>query len=146
MPNKSEQVARELRRLNHQLRHLSEQAEGKAHEVNLELKKLASTGLLRDLVILGPIIRNSATFDPNDSSGGQGGQAALLGSGGIGVALWDLQDFLDARNTERLEADAFVHFIPFDQCDATTKASLFFCIDTMLGLLLRELQLRALID
>jgi hypothetical protein len=108
------------------MRQVCEQMEGKIEAINQGLRVLEETGLTNEIVILGKIVHRSA-YAPraggNDS--GQLYQAALLVPKGIGVVIWDTEEFVQLENVpQALEAEAPLHFLAFAECKLAWKLAL----------------------
>jgi hypothetical protein len=71
---------------------------------------------------------------------------ALLGSDGFGIVAFDMEDYIQARDDDRLRREAVVHFTSLDQCTPATRAAMLPHIDQLLGAFLDELAIRGLID
>ena len=116
----------ELRVLNLQLRHQLEVAEVQIPIINQTLKQLASIELAPKHVILGPVIFERP-YGPGDGAGdsAQVVQAALIANRGLGVVLWDLDEYKRFRNDPAPDYDAISRrFVDFDENDLATKALL----------------------
>lgn len=115
-----------LRRHVTAMRQVCEQMEGKIEAINQGLHLLKQTGLTNEIVILGRIIHQAA-YPPraggNDS--GQVYQGALLVPHGIGVVVWDSEEYVQLEDVpQALEESAQVHFLQFCQCKLAWKLAL----------------------
>jgi hypothetical protein len=126
-------VARELSALNLQIKHDMEQAEAKVERVSHLVRELGTTGLVGREVLLGGHFDRS--FDPDDGphDSGQVVQAALLIPEGLGVCLWDPEEFSALQTAyEGLVPNARLRFQSFDRCSPEEKKFLLPFIEEML--------------
>jgi len=142
MQNKSQQIADELKQLNYAIRQACEQAEAKTQEVNRQLRANATTGQLQDIVLLGPIVHHGSTRDEGAVETAQVGRVALVGTCGIGICWWGLDEYQDAERTGALELEALTHFVAFEECNPWLKSLMLPQIDPLLECFLRELEQR----
>jgi hypothetical protein len=108
------------------LRSFAQLAERRISTLNAIVQEAAEVGLVPRTALLGQIVQQRPYEPaPGGSSSGQVVQAGLLIPGGIGVLLWDTEDFLALqRQDEGLESAAWNAFVPFDQCSAAFRAYL----------------------
>jgi hypothetical protein len=94
--------------------------------VNTLLARLGASGFVNHTVVLGPVIHQRGYAPPRGIwEVGEVIQAALLVPQGIGVVVWDVEEFLNLRGSEQgLEGDAAAHFVPFEECDLALRALL----------------------
>lgn len=126
-------VARELSSLNLQIKHAMEQAEAKVERVSHLVRELGTTGLVGREVLLGRYYDRpyDPDYGPNDT--GQVVQAALLIPEGLGVCLWDTEEFSALQSSaEGLEPSARLRFRGFDDCSPAEKRFLLPFIEEML--------------
>ena len=135
----SERAVQEVNRLNCLVAQARDQAEAKVLELNQQLQILRTNGLVHEVVLLGSIILDGATYEAGREIGAQIGRAALVGNGGIGVCIWELDEYVDARQSRALECDAIGHFIAFDHCNPWLKARLLPHLDLLIEGLLQTL-------
>jgi hypothetical protein len=141
MSDKFRDLTSHLRWLTLWIRHAGDQADARLREVNHLIGQLAVTGFLLETVLLGPVIhRRHYAPRPGGSDSGQVAQAALCVPGGVGVVLWDSEDYCQLRETaEGLESEALLHFRPLGECELALKALLQPHIEPLLGRLYRLL-------
>lgn len=121
------EVRRRLQEFNLRLRRRLEEAEARIPELNELIERVASLGVLPDLVLLGKVALQRP-YDtgqgPEDSS--QVLQAALLVPGGLGAVIWDTEDLLSVREEPGgLVPHAKSRFFPFDELSPGEKGVLF---------------------
>jgi hypothetical protein len=121
--------------------HAADQADAKVHTANEFIQRIADSGWLARTAVLGQIILDhSYEPRPGGSDSGQLAQAVLLVPGGFGILLWDSEDYVALREVpEGLEAEAWVMFHPFDECEPALKALLLSQIDPLLAQLCKKL-------
>ncbi len=107
-------------------RHAADQADAKMREVNFLLRQLGETGWIHETVILGPILlQRPYAPRPACSDAGQIVQAALCAPDGIGVVLWDGEEYAELKKVPGgPESEARVHLQPFEECEPALKALL----------------------
>lgn len=91
--------------------------------------------------ILGRVIetRPYAPIEGGHSSG-QVVQASLLIPGGVGVLLWDTEDFvLQSKIPDGLESHAWAHHVPFDRCTPADQVALAEELPKLIGRFVRIL-------
>jgi len=141
MSKEFDEMVEYLKWLNFWIRHCRDQAEAKMGEVNRLLGQLGETGFVHETVVLGEVIHHryyAPLSGGNDS--GQLVQAALCVPGGLGVVLWDSEEYSQWRDIpEGLEAEARPGFLPFERRDAALKALLLPQIEPLLQQLRRRL-------
>ena len=101
------------------LRHQLEIAEVRVPRWNQLVHELWRAGLISQTAILGRVIE-TRPYAPaeGDHSSGQVVQSSLLIPGGVGVLLWDTEDFaFHSKIAEGLESHAWAHHVPFDRCE-----------------------------
>ena len=133
-----ESLTLHLLRLKHQL----EVAEAVAQGLNSLVAEVWQLGLLPRTVFLGAVIETRCySVEPGGHSSGEVVQAALLIPGGFGVALWDTEDFDDlSAQPSTLEAAAFGHHVPFEDCELALRAKLEPHIEPLVDQLVRALK------
>ena len=95
---------------------------------------MAEAGWVNNLAILGPIIHHWA-YEPRPWGWDSGplAQAALLVPDGIGVVIWDSEDYAElCRVPDGLEAEAKGRFVPFAACEPAVQGLLFPTIEPLL--------------
>jgi len=141
MSKEFDEMVTHLKWLNFWIRHSCDQAEAKMAEVNRLLEQLAETGWVQETVILGAVIHQryyAPLSGGHDSS--QVIQAALCVPGGLGVVLWDSEDYTSLSEIPQgLEAEARLGFRPFERCEPAIKALLLPHLETLLHQLRRRL-------
>jgi hypothetical protein len=86
-----------LQQLNTRLRQQLEQAELVIPALNDQVERLAGIGLACGVALFGDIVIDRANTDGSDGS--VLSQVVLLVPGGIGLVLWDREEFLARRDT-----------------------------------------------
>ncbi len=107
-------------------RHQLEIAEARVPRWNQLVHEFWRAGLMPQMAILGRVIetRPYAPIEGGHSSG-QVVQASLLIPGGVGVLLWDTEDFvLQSKISDGLESHAWAHHVPFDRCAPADQVAL----------------------
>jgi len=111
-------------RLNHIVQHIrvlrSYAALVRQHvqDLNSTVSEVHASGILPSTAILGSVLQNRP-YDPvpGGSTSGQVVQAALLVPGGMGILIWDSEDFFSLQQQEEgLEFSAWNVFLPWDRC------------------------------
>jgi len=108
------------------LRHQLEIAEARVPRWNQLFQEFWRAGLVSQTAILERVIetRPYASIEGGHSSG-QVVQASLLIPGGVGVLLWDTEDFVrHSRIPDGLESHAWAHHVPFDRCEPAHQVAL----------------------
>lgn len=141
MSKEFNEMVEHLKWLNFWIGHCRDQAEAKMGEVNRLLGQLGETGFVHETVVLGEVIHHRY-YAPqawgNDS--GQLVQVALSVPGGIGVVLWDTEEYAELRDVpDGLKSEARLGFIPFERCESALKALLLPHIEPLLQQLRRHL-------
>jgi len=130
----------QLQYLNLLLRLHLEEAEVRIPEINDLIRQLFTIEFVPETALLGLVIYErhySALTGPHDSS--QVLQSALLIPGGLGVILWDSEDYLRFRNAPPVDqGELFLKFVPFDQCVSAVKALLLPQVQPLMELLLKR--------
>lgn len=130
-----------LRQLNLSLRLQLDQAEARIPPINDLIEQLGAIDLLSEAALLGLVIYErhyDLSHGPRDS--GQLLQSALMIPGGIGVLLWDTDEYLAFRsNPDPNEAALFLKFVPFNDCEGAVKALLLPQIEPLMELLMKRL-------
>jgi len=130
----------QLQHLNLLLRLHLEEAEVRIPEINDLIRQLLTIELVPETALLGLVIYErhySALTGPQDSS--QVLQSALLIPGGLGVILWDCEDYLRFRNSPPVDqGELFLKFVPFEQCGSAVKALLLPQIEPLMELLFKR--------
>jgi hypothetical protein len=131
----------EYLRLTIWLHHTAEQAEAHVERADRLIRKLADSGLLTKGVILGPIIHQRGyTPGAGNSDSAQFIQAVLHLPNGLGVVLWDMEEYLDLdHQLDGLELAAMNKFEPFVECELATKALFFPNVPTLMDKLRKRL-------
>ena len=83
------------------------------------VKDISEAGLMSRAVLLGQIV-SERSYAPTvgGSSSGQIFQSALLVPGGIGLLIWDADEFCTLeKQIEGLESAAERFFVPFETCE-----------------------------
>ena len=122
-------------------RHQLEIAEARVPRWNQLVQQFWQAGLIPQAAILGRVIetRPYAPVEGGHSSG-QVVQAAMLIPGGLGVLLWDTEDFvLQSKIPDGLESHAWAHHVPFDRCVPSDQVSLAEQLPMMIGRFVRML-------
>lgn len=127
------QLAERLAALAARLRHHADQAEAQFPAINEIVRNLGGTGLLQGHVILGPTFDRPYAVENRRDDSAQVVQAALLVPEGFGVCYWDMEEYVELRNTSHgLEPEARAKFQPFDRCTDEEKTFLRPFIEEML--------------
>ena len=123
------------------LRRQMEIAEAQACGVNCLVNAVWRMGLLPRTAYLGPVIHTrpySPQLGGHDS--GQVFQAALLIPGGVGVSIWDTEEFAELSAVpDGLESAAFMRHVPFEECEQAIRALLRPYIPSLTSRFLRDL-------
>ncbi|HEY7427185.1 MAG TPA: hypothetical protein VH682_23325 [Gemmataceae bacterium] len=108
MSERFRNITEYLKWLNFWIRHASDQADAKMREVNHLIRQLSVTGVVHDTVLLGPVIhRRYYAPQAGGSDSSQLAQAALCVPGGLGVILWDSEEYAElCEIAEGLESEA----------------------------------------
>lgn len=114
----------ELAAFNTGIRHRWYLADCLVPGINDMLALMAGLGLLTDTVLLGEVICDrSYAYPPLDHESGQVVQAALLVPGGLGVVVWDSEEYVEySRNPSRPDFDVRARFRPYRQCGQALRA------------------------
>lgn len=141
MSNLNPSLLERLRQLNLSLRLQLDQAEARIPAINDLIEQLGAIDLLCEAALLGLVIYErhyDLSKGPRDS--GQVLQSALMIPGGIGVLLWDTDEYLAFRSDpDPNEASLFLKFVPFDDCEGAVKALLLPQIEPLMELLMNRL-------
>ncbi len=122
-------------------RHQLEIAEARVTGWNQLVRDLWRSGLLPQSAILGRVIE-TRPYAPmaGGHASGQVVQASLLIPGGVGVLLWDTEDFVLLANVpDGLESDAWAHHIPFESCQPAHQVALAEQLSLLIGRFVRLL-------
>lgn len=131
----------QLQQLNLHLRVHLEEAEVRVPEINDQIQQLYAIELVPETALLGTVIcvRDYSILNGAPDSS-QVFQSALLIPGGLGVILWDCEDYLNFRNGPSVDQkELFLKFVPFDLCDSAVKALLLPHIEPLLRMLFKQL-------
>lgn len=123
------------------LRHQLEFAEARVPCWNQLVQEVWRAGLMSQTAILGRLIE-TRPYPPVEGghSSGQVVQASLLIPGGVGVLLWDTEDFvLHSNISDGLESHAWAHHVPFDRCEPAHQAALADELPMLIGGFVRSL-------
>lgn len=123
------------------LRHQLEIAEARVPRWNQLVQEVWRVGLMSQTAILGRVIetRPYAPVEGGHSSG-QVVQASLLIPGGVGVLLWDTEDFaFHSKIPDGLESHAWAHHVPFDRCESAHQVALADELPILIGCFVRSL-------
>jgi hypothetical protein len=137
----TQRVGDRLANLNQRARRLRERqarAEVLAAYLNYTVDELSTMGMLPPAIVLGPVIREQS-LDANGHglSNGRLVQAAVLVPEGLGVVLWDVEDYAElSKQPGGLESEARMQFVPFSRCAPAIRGLL----DEHIGDLLTRLQ------
>jgi len=130
-----------LRQLNLTLRVQLDQAEARIPGINDLIQQLGAIDLLNDAALLGLVIYErhyDLSRGPHDS--GQVLQSVLMIPGGIGVLLWDTEEYLAFRSTPEPDPTTLkLKFVPFDDCEGAVKALLLPQVQPLMELLMNRL-------
>ena len=108
MSRSPEEITAMLRDLNLSVRKAAEVAEARLMELNQQIEAAAATGMLANIVLLGPVFyRRDYPPCPGGRSTDIVVQAALL-ERGVGACLWDNEVFLEVQEQDALEAEGLV--------------------------------------
>jgi hypothetical protein len=124
------------------LRHQLEIAEARVPRWNQLVRELWRAGLMSQTAILGRVIetRPYAPVEGGHSSG-QVVQASLLIPGGVGILLWDTEDFvLSSKTPDGLESHSWAHHVPFDRCEPAHQVELADELPMLIGGFVRSLR------
>ena len=133
-----EELSQQLLRMKHQL----ETAEAKAAGLNGFVNEVWQFGLSSRTAFLGPVITTRA-YDPEEGGvdSGQVIQAVLLVPGGLGVLVWDTEEFVKLSEIpDGLEAHAPLYHVPFERCEPMIRALLNGYIEPLVERLLEALK------
>lgn len=137
-----ERRLQELRNLNIHLRRRWEIAETFLPAVNALIEQLALLETDLRITFVGNVLRERP-YDSQHSamSSGQVAQAALRFPDGLGVLLWDGEEYLEAsQQSAGLTADSERHFVPLNECSKALWALLVEEAITLLDQLLRTVK------
>jgi hypothetical protein len=122
MKSRFDEMAEQLASLNLQIKHDIEQAEAKVERVNQLALELGRSGLLARQVILGVAFERPYDADSPLQDSGQIIQAVLRIPEGLGVCVWDMEEFVALQSSAAgLESRAGIVFQPYDACGAAEK-------------------------
>jgi hypothetical protein len=130
-----------LGELNVAIRRRLEVVEAMVPSINESLDQLARIKLLNETCVLGEVIlRRNYSAKDGPSESGQLCQAALLLPGGVGVVLWDSEEYaaLEAQ-PPRWDKEVIMRFLPFEDCFPALQALLLPQIRPLLGDLLQRI-------
>jgi hypothetical protein len=116
-------------------------AEARVPRWNQLVQELWRVGLVPQTAILGRVIE-TRPYAPmaGGHASGQVVQAALLIPGGVGILLWDTEDFaLLAREPDGLEDAAWAHHLPFESCQPAHQVALAEQLPLLIGRFVRLL-------
>lgn len=139
--SKYQQQLNSLRQLNVNIRHQLELVEARIPPLNELISQLAGVELLIDTALLGDIVFDRAyTPIPNYSDGSQLLQAAILIPSGMGLVLWDREEYLAFRDYEgpRFQ-DIHLRFSAFEELSPALKVLLLPQVDVLVEVLLSKL-------
>jgi len=111
-------------RLTIRMHHTAEHAEARVERANKLIRKLTESGVLADGVILGPII-HERQYGPRKGGpdSAQFVQAILHVPQGLGIVLWDFEEYLRLEDQQHeLECAAMSKFVPFSECEVGIKS------------------------
>jgi hypothetical protein len=138
--NLSDKIAA-LAQLNVNFRQQLEQSELHVPRINEQIAALAALGGHDQLAIEGDVVLQRPylpQFGPSDS--GQIYQAVLLVPEGIGVVIFDLEDYLYRRDNPQAEEFCLsARFQGFDLCSSFLKAALLPQVESLVSRLLLNL-------
>jgi hypothetical protein len=129
-----------LKQLNLSIRKQLKEAELRIPEINAQIRALTALGSHDQVAIEGDIVTTLAylpNLGPSDSC--QIYQAVLVASEGIGVAIIDLEDFLERQRNPDSDIALSARFQAFDDCSSFVKAALLPHVDPLLERLLHIL-------
>ena len=129
-----------LTRLNLSIRQQLEEAELRIPEINAQIRAVTALGSHDQLTIEGDIVLQTPylpNLGLNDSC--QIYQAVLVASDGIGVAIIDMEDFLERQRNPDSDIALSARFQAFDECSSFVKAALLPQVDPLLERLLYRL-------
>jgi len=116
----------QLRRINVDLRRQLELVEAVVPVANDLIRRLGPLDIAGERAVLGEVVfdRNyDPRFERPDSC--QLFQAVVTIPGGFGVALWDLEQFLQFRNEAfNSERQILLNFVLYDKCSLAARAML----------------------
>lgn len=117
---------KQLQQFNTELRQQLEAAEACIPPINDAIEQLARVGLVHDQAFLGPIVYERGYSDrTGPHTSGQVLQSALLVPGGLGIVLWDSEEYLAFVNSPAPPgSDLFPRFVRFEDCPLGVKALL----------------------
>ena len=125
MPERIRSRLENLSDLNVALRRRWELAEAFLPAANTLLAQLAHFESDLRVTLTGSVLRERP-YDTEAAApgGGQVAQAALQFPGGLGVLLWDSEEYLDASQSPDLLAGGRPTFVPLEQCSRALQALL----------------------
>ncbi len=114
-----------IRAVNRQVAAAADQANGMVDEAHEELERFHRSGYVRDMTLLGPVLRIEGS-QPGDLQLdiGRVVRAALKLPGGFGVVCWDLESYHAAEKTPEGAAAHDGQFIAFRECGLAFQALL----------------------
>jgi len=126
MPPTLEELVVELAAVNAAVRHRHQMADCIVPSLNHLFAALGRLGLLNEATLLGEVLldRNYG-FPPLEHESGQVVQAAFFVPGGLGVVVWDSEEYqAAAANPSSGSCDPRLRFRPYEQCGLGLKALL----------------------
>ena len=127
-----------LKKLNLSIRTQMDVAECYIPAINLQIENICDLDLLPPTALMGSIILDRA-YGLGGYDSGQFIQAALLTPSGLGICVWDSEEYLEIRRTpDGIEYQlAKARFKKFDACEPAIKGLLLAHADKLLDRLLK---------
>lgn len=106
--------------------HACEHAEPVIAKANRQIRYLGNSGLLNRSILLGPVLHN---VDCPVGSGREGSSQAIMAAldvpRGIGVVIWDVDDYLAVEHDpEQLHIEAKIFFHNYEECESVFQSLL----------------------
>ena len=106
-----------------QLRLNLDQAQATVADLNRQIQRIAATGLVRRLYLLGGIFYQEGYEDNNDTDTGRAFQATLSVPDGFGAAAWDTEAYyLTWKHGGSLESEARLNNVLFAELAPRVQA------------------------
>ena len=131
MPDKYGLMVRQLGQINVQVKHLLKKGETQVAQINLLVRELAKTRLLKKVTILGKQSR-CITYDGECAESSLVVLPALLAPEGLGICIWDADQVIEIKEAGMPKTAARRVFTPFAKCNPADKAFLMRFIEPLL--------------
>lgn len=127
-----------LKKLNLSVRTQMDIAECYVPAINRQIENIAALDLLPNLSFAGSVILDRAYGPNGPQDSGQFIQAVLLFPDGIGICIWDSEEYLEVRKNAEFQYElARARFQHFDKCEPAIKGLLLAHADKLLDRLLK---------